>query len=314
MPTVSRPVCLSRSMKVPSGARPASGPTRSVARAAPVGGAPRLSLVPPPRPGWLPAAATGAVWLRLGLHGAELCGVELCTVGGGPVVERAGALLGAPIGSLAWGPGLPCRAGRPRVLDAGDGPAAAGWVDGMVVAGDTVLGWLALGVDRGSARRCWSRAAATLASEPRPQGGGGALLLCRDGRVVWGSPGARQWLAQPGRHRDLLEVLRGGPGQTRWVDGAAVDVDWGTGADGPCPLVHIRPPGPVPLPPVAALTPSQYEVASFAAHAATAAEIARAVGRSVQTVRSHLKSVYQRLGVANRVELAGSFGAWGGPS
>jgi DNA-binding CsgD family transcriptional regulator len=192
--------------------------------------------------------------------------------------------------------------------------ASEDWVDGMVVAGGVVLGWLALRVDRGSARRCWSQAAKRLEHDGPAPAGRGALLLCRDGRVVWGSAEARAWLARAGHHEALLEVVRSGPGATSWVDGVAVTVDWGTGADGPCPLVRIQAPEPVPLPPVAALTPSQYEVASFAAHAATAAEIARAVERSVQTVRSHLKSAYQRLGVANRVELAGSFGAWGGPS
>lgn len=277
----------------------------------------RLQLVPPPppaRPSWLPSAAAAAVWLRLGLHRQELRGVQLCTVGAGPVIDRARALLGAPVGTLSWGPGLPCGAGRPRGLAVEGGPAGGGWIDGLVVDGGAVWGWLALRVERGSARRGWSQAAAALVAERAPTVGGGALLLCRDGRVQWGSAGARGWLRVPGRHEALLAVLRKGPGTTSWVDGAAVTVDWGTGADGPCPLVHIQPPAPVPLPPVAALTPSQYEVASFAAHAATAAEIARAVERSVQTVRSHLKSAYQRLGVANRIELAGSFGAWGGPS
>jgi DNA-binding CsgD family transcriptional regulator len=52
------------------------------------------------------------------------------------------------------------------------------------------------------------------------------------------------------------------------------------------------------------LTRRQLEISEYAAGGATVAEIARQVGISEHTVRTHLKAVYRQLGVANRVELA----------
>jgi len=52
------------------------------------------------------------------------------------------------------------------------------------------------------------------------------------------------------------------------------------------------------------LTPRQREVSELAARGATAQEIASHLGRSLHTVRSHLKATYRALGVSNRVELA----------
>lgn len=57
------------------------------------------------------------------------------------------------------------------------------------------------------------------------------------------------------------------------------------------------------------LSPTQREVASFAASGATIAEIASAIGRKPETVRSHLRQAYTRLGVSNRVELARALAA-----
>lgn len=52
-----------------------------------------------------------------------------------------------------------------------------------------------------------------------------------------------------------------------------------------------------------ALSPTQREVVSFAVSGATVSEIASAIGRKPETVRSHLREAYTRLGVSNRVEL-----------
>lgn len=52
------------------------------------------------------------------------------------------------------------------------------------------------------------------------------------------------------------------------------------------------------------LTTRQREVSVLAARGATAQEIADHLGRSLHTVRSHLKATYRALGVSNRVELA----------
>ena len=52
------------------------------------------------------------------------------------------------------------------------------------------------------------------------------------------------------------------------------------------------------------LSPRQLEIAEYAAAGATASEIARQLDISVHTVRQHIKEVYRRLNVANRIELS----------
>jgi DNA-binding CsgD family transcriptional regulator len=54
----------------------------------------------------------------------------------------------------------------------------------------------------------------------------------------------------------------------------------------------------------ARLTPRQREVAKLAATGARVVDVGRLLGISPETVRRHLKAVYARLLVANRVELA----------
>jgi DNA-binding CsgD family transcriptional regulator len=58
----------------------------------------------------------------------------------------------------------------------------------------------------------------------------------------------------------------------------------------------------------ASLTPRQAEISEYAASGATVGEIASHLGISAETVRSHLKTVYRNLGIANRVELARAMG------
>jgi DNA-binding CsgD family transcriptional regulator len=62
--------------------------------------------------------------------------------------------------------------------------------------------------------------------------------------------------------------------------------------------------------PVPDLTPRQLEVCEYAASGATVDEIAAHLHISPGTVRTHLKTVYRNLGVANRVELARALGAF----
>ena len=52
---------------------------------------------------------------------------------------------------------------------------------------------------------------------------------------------------------------------------------------------------------LAHLSPRQREVLALLARGATVAETARALGRSPETVKTHRRAVYQRLGVAGRV-------------
>ncbi|MFT5685017.1 MAG: DNA-binding CsgD family transcriptional regulator [Myxococcota bacterium] len=72
-------------------------------------------------------------------------------------------------------------------------------------------------------------------------------------------------------------------------------------------LVRISAATPLRVPRLSCLTKSQLQVAGFAAAGATSAEIARSLGRSLETVRSHLKATYFRLDIASRAELASLF-------
>lgn len=54
------------------------------------------------------------------------------------------------------------------------------------------------------------------------------------------------------------------------------------------------------------LSKTQIQVARRASEGATLHEIARAMNRSPDTVRSHLREIYRRLDVASRLELAGA--------
>jgi len=69
-------------------------------------------------------------------------------------------------------------------------------------------------------------------------------------------------------------------------------------------LIHLSPRQNPKMAPDADLTPTQREIAHLAATGATIEEIADMLGRSAHTVKTHLRNIYERLGVANRVELA----------
>lgn len=52
------------------------------------------------------------------------------------------------------------------------------------------------------------------------------------------------------------------------------------------------------------LTPRQHEIAILVARGLTNREIGVAIGRSINTVKKHLKQLFVALDVANRTELA----------
>lgn len=55
------------------------------------------------------------------------------------------------------------------------------------------------------------------------------------------------------------------------------------------------------------LTPTQLVVAEYAASGSTTVEIAEAMDRSPHTIKTHMKSIYRRLDVRSRLELADYF-------
>jgi len=106
-------------------------------------------------------------------------------------------------------------------------------------------------------------------------------------------------------HTSLPRIV---PGRPRWmVAGPRVlFVQPLAGPAGQVWLVEQIPAERPPRSPLNQLSPTQQEVAEYAAAGATVAEIARALGRSTETVRTHMRRVYQRLDVGSRVELAAS--------
>ncbi len=110
-----------------------------------------------------------------------------------------------------------------------------------------------------------------------------------------GTPGIRRTLVMEGHGERLrVEVTAVGKGKTQlhlWRE--------------PLPEpMHIGP-EPVPTPsPADGLTQREREVALLVADGLRSREVAERLGIASQTVKSHLKTIFDKLGVRNRVELA----------
>jgi DNA-binding CsgD family transcriptional regulator len=110
-----------------------------------------------------------------------------------------------------------------------------------------------------------------------------------------GSPGIRRTLVMEGHGERLrIEVTAVGKGKTQlhlWREPAAESMEVG--------------PEPVPpAPPADGLTHREREVALLVADGLRSREVAERLGIASQTVKSHLKTIFDKLGVRNRVELA----------
>ena len=119
---------------------------------------------------------------------------------------------------------------------------------------------------------------------------------------------AYEWLNERRKERliseiDTLDVAGACPVKLT-VDGFVVWMTQMTGKLGERLLATVEyAPAPEKRPD-AVLTPRQREVAGYAAAGATNREIAETLGITPDTVSDHLSEAYERLGVANRVELA----------
>lgn len=131
------------------------------------------------------------------------------------------------------------------------------------------------------------------------------FLLARDGTVVSTGPGADAWLAQPEALARVVALLPAvDPADTTWRPLRPVFVRFVPmrGA-GDHVLVTVVPPRPEVVEAQELLSPTQQEIAEYAAAGATVPEIARATDRSPETVRSHIKAIYKRLSICTRMEL-----------
>ncbi len=110
-----------------------------------------------------------------------------------------------------------------------------------------------------------------------------------------GTPGIRRTLVMEGHGERLrIEVTAVGKGKTQlhlWRE--------------PLPEPMHLGPEPVPTPsPADGLTQREREVALLVADGLRSREVAERLGIASQTVKSHLKTIFDKLGVRNRVELA----------
>ena len=110
-----------------------------------------------------------------------------------------------------------------------------------------------------------------------------------------GPPGVRRTLVMEGHGERLrIEVTAVGKGRTQlhlWRE----------------PASELLPPTPgdlVPTPSSDGLTQREREVALLVADGLRSREVAERLGIASQTVKSHLKTIFDKLGVRNRVELA----------
>jgi DNA-binding CsgD family transcriptional regulator len=124
-----------------------------------------------------------------------------------------------------------------------------------------------------------------------------AELRClADGAQV-GTPGIRRTLVMEGHGERLrIEVTAVGKGKTQfhlWREPLPEPVQLGPEA-----TPSIAPP------PADGLTQREREVALLVADGLRSREVAERLGIASQTVKSHLKTIFDKLGVRNRVELA----------
>ena len=107
-----------------------------------------------------------------------------------------------------------------------------------------------------------------------------------------GPPGVRRTLVMEGNGERLrIEVTAVGKGRTQlhlWRE----------------PMLEAVPAAPETPPPADGLTTREREVALLVADGLRSREVAERLGIASQTVKSHLKTIFDKLGVRNRVELA----------
>lgn len=138
------------------------------------------------------------------------------------------------------------------------------------------------------------------------------LLVTPDGQVELASPSGRKWLARPeasARVKRLVALAeRRRSDELCTVEGSSVFRIARLDAEGRVRyLLQLRPAVAYHLSPTQRLTTKQREVGSLLARGCTIDEVARHLGSGRETVRTHLRQIYQRLAIASRAELASVF-------
>lgn len=160
------------------------------------------------------------------------------------------------------------------------------------------------------------RVADRMRRECTPSLPGDFVATC-DGAIEQASSLGRAWLALPDIAAALSPLLKladasRDEAHVFHLGGATLRLVRTDGASGARYLGHLDPVTPLTCPPVSTLTDAQLGVARYAASGATVNEIGRTLGIAAGTVRVHLRAAYERLGVANRIELARELAGWDG--
>jgi DNA-binding NarL/FixJ family response regulator len=133
----------------------------------------------------------------------------------------------------------------------------------------------------------------------------GLLLFSAEGEVTFGCASGRRWRSDRRLLDRIREAVRSEGRITSFSAGKAIvhitriDDDGGDRAF----CVEIVPATEWTLPELAVFSLQKRRVAELAALGATASEIARSLELSTSTVRTHLKQIYEKLGISSRTEL-----------
>lgn len=140
-------------------------------------------------------------------------------------------------------------------------------------------------------------------------------ILDAEGAVEIWSPGAPTFSGQHAVVPRIHALIERGGLRDAWFEGT-----WHlslarmhTEADADLWVVTATPTRPFRVRPILGLTVAQRQVAKLLGRGATVAHAARRLGRSENTVRTHLKAVYATCGIGTRAQLARLVAEWDSP-
>ncbi len=139
--------------------------------------------------------------------------------------------------------------------------------------------------------------------------GDALLVMSETGAVLMASGQGEAWLALPGFREALLRDLeslhqeRAAQRRTHFRT-ASITLTRVDGKIGRGYVATISRSPRTQMRPVFLLTRGQREVVDLAGLGASTKEIAQQLGKSQETIRSHLRAIYEQLGISTRAELA----------
>lgn len=138
--------------------------------------------------------------------------------------------------------------------------------------------------------------------------GAATMVMNERGEVLLASTQAEAWLAIAGFREALMDdlgALQGARDESRYTHfrSASVTLTRVEGEIGRAYVVTVAPQSLMRMPEIMKLSRAQRVVAELAGLGMTVGEIAKELSRSPETVRFHLRTIYEQLGIASRAEL-----------